>query len=351
MPLQLSCGGTSSRVRSASAFAPGRIELLGNHTDYHEGIVLSAAIDRGVTARMQTRDDDEIHLRSDAFETKAVARVNEIVPFARGHWANYPLGVAREFVREGFAIGGFDAQFSSTLSLGAGLSSSAALEVGTGTALAKLFGHTIEPMRLAKMCRRAENEFAGVSSGLLDQVSSVFGECGRVVFLDCRSETVRLLPFPDEYVLLVVHSGVVHRLAGGEYNERRAESFRAAELLGVRVLRDATKAKLENARDRLPDVFYRRAAHIIGENERVLAAAAALERGDVPALGRLMLASHASSRVNFENSTPELDLLVRDAAKHPGVLGARLTGGGFGGATVSLVRREAAAGADRKSVV
>jgi galactokinase len=235
----------------------------------------------------------------------------------------------------GHTLGGFEAKFSSTLPLGAGLSSSAAMEVSTAVLLTKLFGLEITPLDLAKLCRKAENEFVGVSCGLLDQVSSVFGEKDHAIYLDCRTETVSTIPFPQGVGLLIVNSGVKHALTGGEYNERRGQCFEAARILGIPALRDATSAQL--AASKMPSLVKRRAAHVVGENERVFEAVVRIESGDTSSLGRLMSASHRSSIENFENSTPALDALVQIACAQKGVHGARLTGGGFGGAIVALV--------------
>ncbi|MDX2080660.1 MAG: galactokinase [Terrimicrobiaceae bacterium] len=319
-----------------SAFAPGRVELLGNHTDYNAGVVLSAAIQLGVSAAGRRRDDGRIVLTSEGIDgVVAVDRASGLKP--RDSWEDYPLGVAEMLAQAGAQPGGFEAQFSATLPAGAGLSSSAALEVATAVLLNKLYPFELTPMELAKLCRRAENEFVGVSCGLLDQVSSIFGERDRVVFLDCRAESVETIPFPENLGLLIVHSGVKHALTGGEYNERRDQCFEAARRMGVPALRDVTSAQLESAN--LPDLVRRRAAHVVGENERVMEALGHLRAGRGTEFGRLMTASHASSRTNFENSTPELDALVEIAVAQTGCHGARLTGGGFGGAIVALVER------------
>ncbi len=317
------------------AFAPGRVEILGNHTDYNEGVVLSAALDLGTTAHGAMRDDQKIILRSEK-TGEATANLPSLQP--SGEWSDYPLGVVKMFLEAGVKIPGFEADFSSTLPVGAGLSSSAALEVATGALLMKLTGFSSTPMDLAKLCRRAENEFVGVNCGLLDQATSLFGEAEHAVFLDCRTEAIGTLPFPESAALVIVNSEVKHALTGGEYNERRDSCFEAARRLGIPALRDATFADL--SRMELPDLIHRRAAHIIGENDRVFQAREALQAGDPATLGKLMTSSHASSRINFENSTPELDLLVKIATAIPGVWGARLTGGGFGGAIVALTERE-----------
>ena len=327
-----------------TAYAPGRVELLGNHTDYNEGYVLSAAVDRGITVTGERTDDNRIHLTSGAVEQPfSVSLDGPLTPSRTAEWSNYPVGVVDVFRKEGLPVGGFRATISSNLPLGAGLSSSAALEVSTARLLEKLFGFQLDPLRLAKLCRRAENEFVGVACGLLDQVSSVFGKAGHAIFLDCRKEEVNTFPFPQGVALLITQCGVPHRLSGGEYNERREQCFDAARRLGVRALRDVTMEQLEAAKETLPRLSYLRAKHIVGENERVLKGIELLKAGDAKGFGELMFASHESSRVNFENSSPELDVLVEVAASLPGVYGARLTGGGFGGATVTLIDRSRAA--------
>ncbi len=320
--------------------APGRVELLGNHTDYNEGVVLSAAINYAVTARGKTTAGREASVGSALAEEPVRASLDALAPVeGSSAWANYPLGVAALLQAEGYPLGGFSMQIESDLPAGAGLSSSAALEVATARLLGKLYSLDIAPLALAKLCRRAENEFVGVKCGLLDQVSSVFGKRGQAVYLDCRTEEVDNIPLPPDSALLVFHCGVAHRLTGGEYNERREQCFAAAEILGAKALRDVSGAALERGRTLLLPLIYRRAAHIVGENERVFAGIEALRRGDGRAFGELMFASHESSRTNFENSTPELDALVEIAHGESGVYGSRLSGGGFGGATISLVER------------
>ena len=320
-------------IESASSFAPGRVELLGNHTDYNGGVVLSAAINLGISARGRARSDEKIRLTSEGIAGVVNAELETLAP--NDSWADYPLGVAKVLHDSGFPIAGFEANFSSNLPLGAGLSSSAAIEVSMAVLLTRLFEFQMPPIDLARLCRKAENEYVGVSCGLLDQVSSIFGKKDHAIFLDCRAETVETFPFPPGVGLLVVHSGVKHALSGGEYNERRDQCFEAAEILGVRALRDATGEQLKAAV--MPTLVKRRAAHIIGENERVFQAVEHLKRHDAVALGNLMRESHRSSMENFENSTPELDALVEISCAQEGVYGARLTGGGFGGAIVALV--------------
>lgn len=319
-----------------SWFAPGRVELLGNHTDYNQGVVLSAALDLGVTVEGERGEGMRVVLESAGFGISEVNLGEHLE--RRGDWTDYVIGVAVMLQRGGYPIGGFRARFGSTLPVGAGLSSSAALEVATAVMLRDIFELDLGKLELAKLCREAENAFVGVNCGLLDQVSSVFGERGHAIYLDCREETVRTMAFPAGVDLLIVNSGVSHALTGGEYNERREQCEEAARLMGVASLREVGSMELSAAG--LPDVTHRRAAHVIGEIERVEAAVGLLAAGDVVGLGQLLSASHRSSMTNFENSTPELDVLVEVALLQEGVLGSRLTGGGFGGATVSLVESD-----------
>lgn len=332
-------GGTLRNllVQSIIAHAPGRVELLGNHTDYNEGLVLSAAIDRGVTVHGGPRTDGRISLTSLALEKRVTVPIQDFDKQKDEDWANYALGVVRTFANHGFQMSGFAMEIVSDLPIGAGLSSSAAIEVATATFLRKIFHWDIEPLRLAKLCRQAENEFVGVNCGLLDQVSSVFGKKNSAIYLDCRQETVETIPFPGEVALLITHSGIKHALVGGEYNERRERCFSAAKKMGARALRDVTSGELEGSRDKLTNLEYRRAAHVVGEIERVSQGIEFLRTGNSRGFGELMYASHESSRTNFENSIPELDMLVHIAHDEDAVFGSRLTGGGFGGATVSLI--------------
>ncbi len=326
--------------RNIVAYAPGRLELLGNHTDYNEGIVLGAAIDRGISITGSRRDDGMIRICSRDFG-KVEIPLSGLRPVPENDWANYALGVVRELIDLRVPVSGFHAEATGDVPVGAGLSSSAAFELATALFLLKLFPREIAPLEIAKACQRAEHRYVGVQSGLLDQVIALFGRSNHAVFFDCRSEEVLTVPFPPGLALIVAESGKKRALAGGEYNLRREETHAAARALGVAVLRDVTSADLARRSD-LPDLVRRRAAHVVGENERVWRAVKLLVAGDGIGLGKLMNESHESSRKNFENSTPELDLLVSIAQKLPGVLGARLTGAGFGGATVTLCERERA---------
>src|SRR5438477_7646929 len=323
-----------------TARAPGRVELLGNHTDYNQGVVLGAAIDRCINVNGNRRDDGMIQIHSHDFG-KVEIPLSELRPRSEDRWANYALGVVRELIDLGAPVTGFDAEITGDVPVGAGLSSSAALELAIALFVLKLFPRELAPLQIAKACQRAEHRYVGVQSGLLDQVIALFGQANHAVFFDCRSEEILTVPFPPGLALIVAESGKKRALASGEYNLRREETHAAARALGVPAVRDVASADLARRSD-LPDLVRRRATHVVGEDERVWRAVKLLEAGDGIGFGKLMNESHESSRQNFENSTPELDLLVSIAQKLPGVLGARLTGAGFGGATVTLCERERA---------
>jgi galactokinase len=322
------------------AFAPGRVEILGNHTDYNDGVVLSAAIDRGVIASINRLLEPQIEVSSQTNQRTAVELLGELSPSTEEPWANYCFGVIQELMEAGLPGHGLRIEIASDLPLGAGLSSSAALEVATAFATIDLANWSLPPMKIAQLCQKAENEFVGVKCGLLDQASSVFGEDNRAILLDFRSITAETYQLPAGISLLLLDSGIPHELTGGEYNERREQCQAAAAALKVPALRDASTAQV--LKSDLDSLIKRRALHITGENERVFAGRQALLKGDVNAFGQLMFASHESSRHNFENSTSHLDALVEIAQSTPGVIGSRLTGGGFGGSTVSLIRSELA---------
>jgi galactokinase len=320
------------------AFAPGRVELLGNHTDYNEGLALAAAIHLGVTVQAEKIDTDLIEVSSDTNGRAARASLKNLQQLEDEPWANYPIGVVKTLREAGFEIGGLRLRVSSNLPAGSGLSSSAAFEVATAVAALELFELSMEPMALAQLCQKAENEFVGVRCGLLDQASSVYGKENEAILLDFRAISARTVPLAPDEALLLVDSGVPHELTGGEYNERRNQCQAAASALGVKALRDVTSETVMSAS--LDPKIRARALHITGENERVLSGATALESGQMQKFGELMFRSHESSKRNFENSTVFLDALVEIAGATSGVLGARLTGGGFGGATIWLVEKD-----------
>ncbi|HET8627503.1 MAG TPA: galactokinase [Thermomicrobiales bacterium] len=334
------------------ARAPGRINLIGEHTDYNEGFVLPAAVDREATVVATPRADRRLRLHSLDLDPPADLGLDDLQP--AGAWHDYPAGVAAMLLRAGYPVRGADLTLASTVPLGGGLSSSAALEVSTALALAAVGGFTVPPRDLALLCQRAEHEFPGVNCGIMDQFISVFGRRDSAILLDCRSLDARAVPLdaPD-LVFAVTDSGVRHALAGGEYNRRRQECAEAvatlrAALPDIVSLRDVTPAQLAaNAAlfDGTPELAtaYRRARHVVTENARVLATIAAIEAHDWHKVGELLYASHASLRDDYEVSVPELDALVELARglADAGVLGARLMGGGFGGSTLTLLRREA----------
>lgn len=320
-----------------SATAPGRAELLGNHTDYNEGLVLSLAVNRGTRVQGRPLEDNRIVLRSVDFPEVWEGSVKSIQPGPAGSWFNYVLGVVEQLRERQVFIGGFELEAASTLPIGAGLSSSAALEAATALFLRKLYPYEMGELEMARICQAAEHVYTGVKCGLLDQISVLMSRAGHATFIDCRSFEVRHLSLPAGVRFVIVNSGVKHALVAGEYNERRASCEEAARLLQRRALRDVNTAELDEAKGRLPEVVWKRARHVTGENERVAQAVGYLSAGKVEAFGRLMLESHESSMRYFENSCAELDFLVETARGLEGCLGARLSGGGFGGATINLV--------------
>lgn len=322
---------------SFSAHAPGRAELLGNHTDYNEGLVLSLAVNRGTTVTGRPLDDNRIVLRSKDLPDSWSGSLKHLAPGPAGSWFNYVLGVAEELRQRQVFLGGFELEAASTLPIGAGLSSSAALEGATALFLKKLYPYELGLLDIARACQGAEHHYAGVKCGLLDQISVLMSKKDHATFIDCRNFEVRHLPLGPGARFVIVNSGVKHALVAGEYNERRASCEEAARLLGKKALRDATSAELDDARASLPETVWKRAKHIVGENERVAHAVGYLATGRMDAFGRLMFESHESSVRYFENSCEELDFLVDTARSIPGCLGARLSGGGFGGATINLV--------------
>jgi galactokinase len=324
---------------AVSACAPGRVELLGNHTDYNEGVVLGAAINRTICVTGLT-DVRSIRITSAGFGAVEMPATN-LRPLRDARWANYIVGVAAELRQLGVPIRGFNAQVRGDLPIGSGLSSSAALELATALLLLKLFPFELPLLEIARACQRAEHRYIGVQSGLLDQVISLFGRAQHAVFFDCRTEEIRTVPFPSSLALIIADSGKQRELASGEYNSRRNETHNAATAFGVRALRDLKSTQI-NERGDVSDLLRRRARHVVEENERVWLAVELLESGDGRGFGQLMNESHESSRSNFENSTAELDLLVAIARQLHGVLGARLTGAGFGGATVTLCETDRA---------
>src|SRR5581483_11709464 len=318
---------------------PGRVNLIGEHTDYHEGYVLPAVIPQRTEVRLTPRDDCRVAARSDAMAGRAAAYELGRESRQQG-WIDYVQGVTHGLAARGHTIGGFDVEITSTIPPGAGVSSSAALEVSLLRALRTAFALAIDDVAIARVAQAAETDFVGAPVGIMDQMASSLGRDGEALFIDTRSLVTERVPLPSTLDIVVIDSAVAHTHAGGRYAERRRESFEAAARLGVEKLRDVGVEALP-AIARLPPVLARRARHIVTENARVLAAVEALRRGDLARLGALFRESQASMRDDFETSTPDIDALVRLADAEPDVYGSRMTGGGFGGAVVVL----AAAGA------
>jgi galactokinase len=308
--------------------APGRVNLIGDHTDYNEGFVLPVAIDLGCIVRAKPNDDGVVRLRSDALDGNVVlAADGSTQPTdVEDVWGRYAAGVVGTLAERGRPAAGIDAVVSSTIPIGAGLSSSAALEVALGLALCDAAGFELPPLELAIACQEAEQVATGVPCGIMDQLASLAGRHNHALLIDCRSLEVTPIPLPPRLAVLIVHSGMSRALVDSAYAERREACESVAALLGLSSLRDAT---LEQVADEP------RARHVVTENARVLEAASALEDGDVAALGPLLNESHASLRDDFEVSTPELDVLVAELVE-AGAFGARLTGGGFGGCVIAV---------------
>jgi galactokinase len=325
--------------------APGRVNLIGEHTDYNDGFVLPMAIERYIVMAGDTNTKREVTLHSvTPGETATFGIRPKVAPGAPG-WSNYVRGVIAGFQKPGKKLAAFDAVIESNLPYGGGLASSAALEVAAATLLELMTGQTLDPIEKAVLCQQAEHDFAGVPCGIMDQFTSILGRENHALLLDCRSRTTTpvALTNPDVTVL-IINTNIRHKLAEGEYAKRRAQCETAARVLQVAALRDATLEALEAARKQLEPVVFRRARHVISENERTLQAARAIQASDWTGVGQLMSASHVSLRDDYEVSCPELDLVVEVAqqiGEAGGVIGCRMTGGGFGGCVVSLVKTEA----------
>lgn len=327
--------------------APGRVNLIGEHTDYNDGFVMPAALDFSTWVSITPLEPRKLQIHSENFNEEIEVDLDDPDLAPRGHWSDYPVGVAVVLERAGYRLRGARLQIRGEVPIGSGLSSSAAIEVATACALTANSGVKIEARELALLCQRAENEFVGARVGIMDQFVSLFGEAHKALLLDCRSLEFKLLPVPDNVRLIICNTMVKHELASSAYNERRAQCEAGVRHLAqfyphVKALRDVSMEQLEEHRNGLPDVVYRRCRHVITENGRVLAAGEALLRHDLDRFGKLMNESHLSLRVDYEVSSEELDLMVDLARKVDGVYGARMTGGGFGGSTVNLVRREMA---------
>lgn len=348
-----------SQTPTHLATAPGRLEVLGNHTDYNNGLVMSVAVDKYIFIASSPRNDGRVELVSTAFPEPETFSISDIKPNPTASWANYVKGVLLQLKKRGVHFGGFNAAIHSTIPMGAGMSSSAALEVATAMTIRRLHPFTLtetgvtlppkpnakgelppvslaERMHYAKVCRAAENEFVGVPCGILDQVSSLFGKAWSVMEIDCQSLTVEHAPLSG-IAMVVCNSMVKHELVGGEYKELRDNCESAARKLGAKFLRTVETKQVLAAKDKLTPREFECAHHVVTEIARVVAGERALRANDLAQFGQFMFQSHESSRDSLKNSTQELDILVELARKHPACLGARLTGGGFGGATINMV--------------
>jgi len=323
--------------------APGRVNLIGEHTDYNEGYVMPVALGFYCWVAISPRDDQKLVMSSDGFSDTAEVELDSPEIHPRKTWSDYPVGVALELKHAGVPLRGANLLIHGEVPMGAGLSSSAAIEVATALALAEQSGHSPDRVQLALLCQKAENEFVGARCGIMDQFISLHGRKNHALLLDCRALDFELVAIPECVRLVICNTMVKHEHASSGYNQRRAECEEALQRLakvlpGIRSLREVTLDQLELHRGTLPEVLYKRALHVITENARVLGAAEALRAEDLERLGIRMAESHSSLRDLYEVSCAELDLMVDQANRQEGVYGARMTGGGFGGSTINLVK-------------
>ncbi len=342
---------TYGRTPVAVVSAPGRVNLIGEHTDYNDGFVLPLAVPLRTRVAIARAAGNDRTARVSSRERDDATTAQYVVggeTAGRG-WLDYVQGVTSVLGAAGHAVGGFDLALESDVPLGSGLASSAALLVAVARALRDAFALTLDDVTLARLAQRAEVEFVGARVGIMDQLCASLGDEAHALFVDTRSLAVERVPFPSDLELAVIGSGVAHSNAAGEYNTRRSECERACQLLGVASLRDVGVSDLDRI-NALPEPLNRRARHVVTENRRVLDTVAALKAGRFDALGGLLAASHASMRDDYAVSVSEIDLLVELATAQPGVIGARLTGGGFGGSIIAVTRAGAAAGVGRAVV-
>jgi galactokinase len=328
--------------------APGRVNLIGEHTDYNDGFVFPAAIDFYTQVAIAPRPDYRLRAYSENYAEEAELDLQASASRPRKHWSDYVFGVALMLQAAGHKLSGADLLIASNVPLGSGLSSSAALEVAVASALLGISSISIGKLQLAQLCQRAENEFVGARCGIMDQFISSHAQRGTALLLDCRSLQYQLAPLPEEYALVACNTMVKHELASGEYNQRRAECEEGVRILAtvlpqVRALRDVSPDQLEQHRAKFSPVVYRRCRHVVSEDQRVEQAAERLRQSDIVGFGKLMADSHRSLRDDYQVSCAELDLMVELANNVSGVAGARMTGGGFGGCTINLVRSESVA--------
>jgi galactokinase len=323
------------------ARAPGRVNLIGDHTDYNDGFVLPMAIDREVWIAVRARDDRQVAVHSIDFDEDAKFALDD-GGARRGGWAEYVRGVAWALEADGRPTSGWEGVAAGDVPVGAGLSSSAALELAAARTFAGVSGVVWQPVAMARIAQRAENEWVGVNCGIMDQLISAAGAEGHALLIDCRSLETRLVLVPESVAVVVLDTGTRRGLVDSAYNERRAQCEAAALLFGVRALRDVDLASFHARENELDPITRKRARHVVTENARTLQAAELLERGDVAGVGALMNESHRSLRDDFEVSRPELDTMVTLASREDACYGARMTGAGFGGCAVALVAHDQA---------
>jgi galactokinase len=316
--------------------APGRVNLIGEYTDYNDGFVLPMAIDRAVWIALRPRPDRQVTVHSRDFDETAEFSLDNL---QRGQgWCEYVKGMAHVFRKAGYTLRGWEGVMTGNIPIGAGLSSSAATEMAVARAFAAVSGFNWEPARMAAAGQRCENQWIGVNSGIMDQMASAVAQAGQALFLDCRTLAFEQVPLPQGLAVVVMDTTTRRGLVNSAYNQRRDQCEAAARVLGVKALRDANLDQLQAAADKMDEVTFHRARHVITENQRVLQAIQAMRAGDVVRLGALLDASHTSLRDDFEVSNPALDQMVVCARQQAGCLGARMTGAGFGGCAVALVR-------------
>jgi len=323
--------------------SPGRVNLIGEHTDYNNGFVMPAAINKAIYMAVSRRDDDLIHIVSLDLELSYLGDIGKVAPTSL-HWPDYVLGVVQQIQALGYKPGGFNCVFGGDIPLGAGMSSSAALECATAFSLNELFGLKMDPLTMVKLSQKAENEFVGVKCGIMDQFASMFGRRNHVIRLDCQSLEYEYVPFNTDGIRIVLlDTNVKHSLASSEYNTRRQQCEAGVALIQahypeVRSLRDATLEMLDKHVAPADALVYQRCQYVVEENLRLLAAGEDLKKGDIEAFGQKMFATHEGLSRKYAVSCPELDFLVEQVKGRPGVIGARMMGGGFGGCTINLVR-------------
>ncbi len=326
--------------------APGRVNLIGEHTDYNDGYVLPAAIELSTCIAIALRKDQRLHVFSENRQEAAEIDLTETNPQRQDRWSDYVRGVALMIQRFGVPLSGADIAIHSDIPSGAGLSSSAALEVSLASALLSTSERSLELVEIARLCQRAENEFVGARVGIMDQLASCFGSAGHAILLDCRTLEYHRLPLPAGHEMVICNTMVKHEHSGGEYNDRRTQCEEGVKALrrfypSIKALRDVTLQRLEAHRTELAELIYRRCRHVISENERVLRCVNALRTGDLATVDHCMAESHSSLKNDYQVSCKELDVMVEIATRHEGVIGSRMTGGGFGGCAISLVKTEA----------